>query len=278
MARNLGERSERAKTTIKGVVAPDAAASQLSGTATAPLGTSENPSHEIWTLANFVTFCRLVFTVAFLVLFVQNDPQTRSLALWLYAIAACTDFLDGQIARRTQTVSWAGKVMDPVMDRVLLFTGVLGLMITGELPVWVAVFVVGRDAILAAGSMWLRMYQTRPLDVTYVGKAATALLMTGFVDLLFNVPVVPGLGIVGVAWLPGLNAQSCALGMFCVYVGVVCSAIAAVLYYYRGLRIRRRVLNERAAKLEGATTANGQAHGSNTQPAALDGRAEREGL
>ncbi len=241
----MSERTERAKSTIKGVVAPDAAASQLSGTATAPLGTSENPSNAVFTVANLVTFCRLFFTIAFLVLFVRHEAQTRSIALALYAVAAVTDFLDGQIARRTQTVSWLGKVMDPIMDRVLLFTGVLGLMATGELPVWVAVFVVGRDIVLAGGAMWLRMFQTRPLDVTYVGKAATALLMLGFVGLLFDYPRIMGLGLVDVDWLPGLNAAPCAAGIFCVYLGLICSAIAAVVYYHRGLRIRRRVLNRR---------------------------------
>jgi len=105
---------------------------QMTGAALAPIGSSENPSNRIFTLANIVTFCRLALTIAFLVTFVNHTG--RSLALACYAIAATTDFLDGQIARRTQTVSWLGKVMDPVMDRLLLFTGVLGLIITGELP------------------------------------------------------------------------------------------------------------------------------------------------
>ncbi len=237
----MGERSQRAKSTIKGVVAFDAAVSQENGTVSAPIGTSENPSHEILTVANVVTFCRLILTLAFLALFVQQDDSLRPLALSLYAIAASTDFLDGQIARRTQTVSWVGKVMDPIMDRVLLFTGVLGLMVRGELPIWVACFVVGRDAILAVGAVILRRYVQRPLDVIYVGKVATACLMIGFVDLLINVPQIAGLGLVNVAWLPGLNNTSCALGVFFVYAGLICSAMAAVIYYYKGLKLVRDI-------------------------------------
>ena len=242
----MSERTEKAKSTIKGVVAPDAAASQESGAVSAPIGTSDNPSNAICTLANFITFCRLLLTVAFVVLFVQHDSHTRPVALAFYAIAACTDFLDGQVARRTQTVSWVGKVMDPVMDRVLLFTGVLCLVITGELPAWVAVFVVGRDIILAAGAMWLRMFQERPLDVIYVGKAATALLMSGFVLLLLDWPRVVGIPMTTAAWLPGFNGLPCAGGIYLVYAGVICSTTAAIVYYYQGLRIRRRVLKERA--------------------------------
>lgn len=242
----MSELSEHAKSTIKGVVAPDAASSQERGTTTAPLGTSDNPSSSILTLANVITFCRLLLTIAFLVLFIQHDEATRGLALLCYTIAACTDFIDGQVARRTQTVSWLGKVMDPIMDRVLLFTGVLGLMLTSELPVWVAVFVVTRDVILGLGAIWLRQYQTRPMDVIYVGKVATALLMTGFVGLLIATPRVNGLGIVDVSWLPGLNHVSAAWGIFFVYAGVIFSAIAALIYYRKGLRIRQKVLARRA--------------------------------
>ncbi len=85
----------------------------------------------------------------------------RTSALVCYVVAASTDFLDGQIARRTQTVSWLGKIMDPVMDRVLLFTGVLGLLIVGDLPMWVPAFVIGRDLGLGAGGLILQHFLRR---------------------------------------------------------------------------------------------------------------------
>lgn len=242
----MGDRAERAKTTIKTMAAPDAAASQISGTVQDPIGTSSNPSNAVLTVANLITFCRLILTGVFLVLFVQHDDSTRWIALACYAIAASTDFLDGQVARRTQTVSWLGKIMDPIMDRVLLFTGVIGLMVTGELPLWVAVFVVSRDCYLGVAAMILRRYRKRPLDVIYIGKVATALLMTGFVDLLLAVPMLPGFGIFDVSWLPGLNTTPAALGIHLVYVGIICSTIAAIIYTVKGLKIRRQVLDERA--------------------------------
>lgn len=242
----MGEVTERAKSTIKGVVAPDAAASQSSGTATAPLGTSDNPSNAIFTIANVITFCRLLLTLAFLVLFVQEDDSHRRLALTFYAIAACTDFIDGQVARRTQTVSWLGKVMDPIMDRVLLFTGVLGLMWRQELPVWVAGVVIGRDIVLAYGVVWLRRFTKRPMDVIYIGKVATALLMSGFVLMLISSPMIDGLGLTDAPWLPGLNHTPAAVGILFVYAGIICSLITAVIYYKKGLRIRRQVIERRS--------------------------------
>lgn len=238
----MGERTEQAKSTIKGVVAPEAAAMQQAGTVQAPLGSSENPSSAVFTVANFITLCRFFLTVAFLILFIQHEEQTRWYALACYAIAATTDFLDGQVARRTQTVSWVGKVMDPIMDRVLLFTGVVGLMVTHELPGWVAAFVIGRDAYLAFMGMRLQHYTRRPLDVIYVGKVATALLMTGFVDLLLAMPMIDGLGLVSVPWLPGLNGTAAPIGIFFVYAGIICSTIAAIIYTKKGLKVRDQII------------------------------------
>lgn len=242
----LAETKEKIKRQGKNLADHDAAVAQAAGTTTDPVGTPNNPSNQVLTVANCITLCRFVLTVAFLVLFV-NDGN-RAVALSCYAIAAVTDFLDGQVARRTQTVSWVGKIMDPIMDRVLLFTGVIGLLIVGELPVWVPVFVIGRDVYLALGGMVLQRYRRRPVDVSYVGKAATALLMLGFCDLLLGLPKVGGLGIVESPWLPGLGAEPATLGIFFVYLGVLFSAAAAVIYTKEGADIRRQATRGRGGK------------------------------
>ena len=234
----LSERSDRAKSKIKRIADADAAERQMEGRDDVPVGTSGNPSTEVFTVANVITFCRLALTIVFLVLF--STGTNRTLALCCYVVAAATDFLDGQVARRTQTVSWLGKIMDPIMDRVLLFTGVLGLLIVGDLPLWVPVFVIGRDVYLGVGGLILQHFRRRPIDVVYIGKAATALLMFGFCDLLLGVPVIDGLGLVDVSWLPGLNAQGATLGILFVYAGVVCSLVTAFVYTAKGVQVIRQ--------------------------------------
>lgn len=225
----------RVKNATKSVTDYDVHAAQAHSVAIAPLGTPDNPNSDIFTLANFVTLCRFALTAAFLYLFVNHAD--RSVALALYAIAAVTDFLDGWIARSTQTVSWLGKIMDPIMDRFLLFTGVLGLVARGDVPVWIAWFVLGRDALLLAGSIALQHFRRRPVDVAFIGKVTTALLMIGFCFCLLDQPQIAGLGLVSESWLPVLNHQGGALGLLFVYAGVICSACTAILYYIQGIQI-----------------------------------------
>ena len=199
------------------------------------IGTSDYPSNKIFTISNFITFTRLVLTFVFLYLFISNE--NRYVALVIYAIAASTDWLDGQIARMTKTVSWLGKMMDPVVDRCLLFTGVVGLVGKGELPVWVCIAIIGRDVYLALGNLIVRRYHRRPIDVVYTGKIATALLMSGFTLMLLGLPVLDGLGFVpsAITWLPVLNGDSAPLGIFFVYVGVVFSLLTGVIYTAKGI-------------------------------------------
>ena len=198
------------------------------------IGTSDYPSNKIFTISNVITFTRLILTFVFLYLFVSD--VNRYVSLIIYAVAASTDWMDGQIARMTKTVSWLGKMMDPLVDRALLFTGVLGLVARAELPLWVCLVVIGRDVYLACGNAVVHHYHKRPIDVVYTGKAATALLMTGFTLMLLGLPVVHGLSWFpnSVSQFPGLNGQSVPLGIFFVYAGVVFSLITAVVYTVKG--------------------------------------------
>lgn len=207
------------------------------------IGTPDYPSNQIFTISNFITVLRFILTLVFLYLFVTD--VNRYVALVIYAVAACTDWLDGTIARKTHTVSWLGKIMDPVVDRALLFTGVIGLVARGELPIWICCVVILRDVYLACGNAIVRRYHKRPIDVVYTGKAATALLMSGFSFMLLGLPKIPGLGLLGsfVAPFPGLDARTVPLGIFLVYVGVVFSLVTAVIYTVKGYRAARHAID-----------------------------------
>ena len=204
----------------------DEHAEQVSGAAG---GTSApDHSHDIYTMANIVTVLRLMLVPFFFAVLINGS--NNFLAFLLFAIAASTDWLDGQIARRTGTVTALGKAIDPLVDRLLIAAGVLGLYVVHRLPLWTVLVLVARDLYLGYGIWRLEQVYHRRAAVTYGGKVTTALLLTGFADLILSWPMVPGIGVVESAYLPGFGAQPAPLGIWFVYAGVVLSLITAVHY------------------------------------------------
>ena len=166
---------------------------------------SADPSSDIYTAANVITVLRLILVpISFAVLVTGKNDVVSFI---LFALAASTDWLDGQIARRTGTVTVIGKAIDPLVDRLLIAAGVLGLYLIGRLPLWIVLVLVTRDVLLLYG-LWRLDKAGRQLSVTYIGKATTAVLLTGFSLLILNWPQVPGLGIDRLSGATGLGERA----------------------------------------------------------------------
>jgi len=205
----------------------------------------EEVHHTIYSVANLITIVRLVLVPIFFVVLMDADGERSRLAAFvIYAIAGSTDWIDGQLARRTHTVTQFGKIVDPLVDRLLLASGVLGLYLIGELPLWVPIVLVVRDMYLLYGAFVLERYRVI-LPVTYIGKLTTAVLLVGFSSLIAGWPVVPGAGIVDSGLLPGLGADTVALGMWLVYAGTLLSLSAAVNYTVVAVRARSEAIGKR---------------------------------
>ena len=105
-----------------------------------------------------------------------------------------------------------GKAIDPLVDRLLIASAVVGLYLEGRLPMWIVLVLAGRDLYLLAGAWVLARAGARRSEVIYIGKVTTALLLIGFSDLILNWPLVPGLGLVESPALPGFGSAPAALG------------------------------------------------------------------
>lgn len=181
----------------------------------------------ILTLPNVISFIRLCMVPVYLVLLLNGHDIA---ATAVFAVASLTDFVDGQLARRTHTVSKLGQILDPAVDRILMITGVLGVFLVGRIPLWVIVLVVARDALLLIGGTWLLSRYHIRVAVIYPGKFATTFLFVGFAGLLLNWPLISGLGVCDLPWLPGFNAAPVSWGIWFVYAGLAL-AIGTTVYY-----------------------------------------------
>ena len=126
--------------------------------------------------ANLLTAARIVLVPVFLGLVVISDMTSagwRIAACLAFCVASATDFVDGWIARRFQLVTSFGKVADPIADKALTGTALVGLSVLGELPWWVTVLVLVREWGVTA--LRLAVIRHGVLPASRGGKVKTTL-------------------------------------------------------------------------------------------------------
>lgn len=99
-------------------------------------------------IANILTILRIVLVPVFLVaLFVDDGESTgwRLAAASIFAIAAVTDRIDGQLARKHGLVTDFGKMADPIADKALIGAALVGLSVLGDLSWWVTGIIAARE-------------------------------------------------------------------------------------------------------------------------------------
>lgn len=131
-------------------------------------------SSAIVTIPNLVSLARLLLVPLFLWLLLGVDEIAA--AGWLLAIIGGTDWVDGYLARRLGQVSEAGKMLDPVADRLAVVAAVIGGLIAGVLPGWFVWGLIVREAVVAGLALYLGLRMGRRLEVRFLGKAATLIL------------------------------------------------------------------------------------------------------
>lgn len=202
----------------------------------------EEITSAVFTVPNVISFVRLCMVPVFLILLLQGFNVVATV---VYAVAAITDFLDGQIARRTHCVSKLGKVLDPAVDTLLMIVGAVGLVIVGRLPLWIAVIIFVREILLLSGGAFLLKKYDIQIAVIYPGKFATTFLFIGLAGLLLDWPPISGLGVCNLAWLPGFNFEITSLGIWLVYVGLALQIGVTVYYCIKGYAALMNVLKTR---------------------------------
>jgi CDP-diacylglycerol--glycerol-3-phosphate 3-phosphatidyltransferase len=118
------------------------------GAARDPIATPVPPGPSAWNIANALTLLRLLLVPVFGWLLLArggDDARLRALAAAAFAVAAMTDRIDGELARRRGLVTDVGKIADPIADKALMGTALVGLSILDELAWWVTAIVLVRE-------------------------------------------------------------------------------------------------------------------------------------
>ncbi|WP_030246740.1 CDP-diacylglycerol--glycerol-3-phosphate 3-phosphatidyltransferase [Streptomyces sp. NRRL S-350] len=123
------------------------------------------PTPRVWNIANVLTMVRVLLVPVFVSLLFAgggHDPKWRSVAWASFAIAMITDLFDGELARRKGLVTDFGKIADPIADKAIMGSALIGLSLLGDLPWWVTVVILARELGITLMRFWVIRYGVIP--------------------------------------------------------------------------------------------------------------------
>ena len=123
--------------------------------------------------ANRLTLGRLALTILFVAALNSSWQYGRTAALLIFLIAGVTDFVDGEIARRYGIITNFGKLMDPLVDKIMMAAAFISLVPLKVIPAWAATTVVARD-FLITGLRLMASAKGRVLPAERLGKQKTS--------------------------------------------------------------------------------------------------------
>ncbi len=169
-----------------------------------------------WTRAinapNAVSFARILLApvIAWAIF-----HDRHALSLILLALAAASDFLDGYLARSSQTTTLAGQYLDPIADKLLLCVVFVSLGFVALVPWWFVAIVFGRDlALLVASAIAMKISRYDNYRPTIWGKISTAFQIFAAIGVL---------------------AASTPVGHYLVIASALITIWSAVHYTWRGV-------------------------------------------
>ena len=139
-------------------------------------------SNRIWTLPNLISFIRLLGVPLFLYLLL--GPHHDVAAVIVLAVGGTTDWVDGFVARRMNSVSRLGELLDPFADRLYILATLIGVTLRDVVPIWLTAALLLREVVLGVALLVLRRHGYGPPPVHYVGKTGTFVLLAAFPVIL----------------------------------------------------------------------------------------------
>ena len=176
-------------------------------------------------LPNVLTLLRILLVPVLVVALLDGTSNGYLLAAIVFALASVTDAMDGYLARRSNSITTFGKLMDPIADKLLIIAALVALVSQGRIPGWIAMVIIARELTVTVTRMQATQHGV-VIAANWWGKAKTIVQVAAiFCVIAFGDPTP--------AWVDGL------------LYGAVAITIVSGIDYFFGLR---RVLREAEAR------------------------------
>jgi CDP-diacylglycerol--glycerol-3-phosphate 3-phosphatidyltransferase len=127
-------------------------------------------------LPNQLTVARIVLTPIFLYLFLSENPLFNLISVFVFVIAALTDWYDGWLARKYNYITNWGKFLDPLADKILTSAAFIGFVILNQIDLWMVILIIFRDFLVTGLRIWAE-FNDLEFRTSYIAKVKTFLQM-----------------------------------------------------------------------------------------------------
>lgn len=147
-------------------------------------------------IANKLTLLRIILIPIFIATFYINVGYQNYIAAFVFIIAAVTDFLDGNLARKHNMVTNFGKLIDPIADKLLVCSALVMLMTRPEfnMSAIVVIVLIGREFVIS-GFRLLAASEGKVVAASYLGKIKTVVQIVAVCTVLLEGELLAGLNI-----------------------------------------------------------------------------------
>ncbi len=174
---------------------------------------------QLITWPNLLTGLRFVLIPLLVILLsLEQTTLVAFLAWFVFAFAALTDWLDGYLARKFDSETVLGKLMDPLADKILVTAALIMLIPLGLIPAWVSLLIISREIVIT-GLRGLAASTGKVVAAGQLGKIKANFQYYGLGFLLFPLGLLP---------IPYQHE----FGMTLVYISLVLSIWSAIEYVY----------------------------------------------
>jgi CDP-diacylglycerol--glycerol-3-phosphate 3-phosphatidyltransferase len=121
---------------------------------------------------NVLSIGRIALIPIVVVLLGSDQPETRWLAVMVFAVGALSDLLDGYLARRHEMTTAVGAWLDPLSDKLFVIVPAVALTLNGEFPWWATAVIVLREVAVSL-LRWRLDQRSVSMPASRAGKAKT---------------------------------------------------------------------------------------------------------
>ncbi len=140
---------------------------------------------KLFTISNFISFSRIFIVIPVVYRHYINGYSVDAIIILLIGYGIISDYLDGFVARKTNTISEIGKMIDPISDKIAAGLLFIYTVVIGWVPFWFLWLFIARDILILIGSSFIKLRYGKVAMSTISGKISVNVISLYWISIFF---------------------------------------------------------------------------------------------